>query len=426
MLQIELDQRARAVLSENDRGGYTVPNGSVYPFQWNWDSAFVSLGLATLDIDRAWRELESLVQAQWDDGFLPHIIFWKEDERYFPGPAIWGTKAALPTSGITQPPIAASALRALWSRSDADLYRPRLKRLFSNLLEWHQWFARVRDPEGRGVIVIVHPWESGRDNSPEWDAPSQAIDTSQVGVYERRDTKKLDQSMRPTQLDYDRYVALVQFGRALGWNQRRIGRESPFRVADVGVNMILLRANRDLLALAKILDLRQHVEELTRQVNRAEQGLSWLWNEEVGAYCSRDLITGHSSGVVTCASFLSFYAGLKDPQRDQRSLTHIERIASRVKYLMPSLDPDDPRFEPVRYWRGPVWAVMNFMISQGLLEAGYQEWAKRIAQDSRELIAQHGMYEYFSPITGQGVGGDDFSWTAAMWLHWARHDGAER
>jgi hypothetical protein len=32
------------------------------------------------------------------------------------------------------------------------------------------------------------------------------------------------------------------------------------------------------------------------------------------------------------------------------------------------------------------------------------------------------MYEYFCPVTGRGVGGDDFSWTAAMWLHWARGD----
>ena len=44
----ELDHRARAILLRNDRGTYTVPNGRVYPFQWNWDSAFASLGFAAL------------------------------------------------------------------------------------------------------------------------------------------------------------------------------------------------------------------------------------------------------------------------------------------------------------------------------------------------------------------------------------------
>ena len=30
----------------NDRGGYTVPTEGLYPYQWNWDSAFVALGFA--------------------------------------------------------------------------------------------------------------------------------------------------------------------------------------------------------------------------------------------------------------------------------------------------------------------------------------------------------------------------------------------
>ena len=47
--------------------------------------------------------------------------------------------------------------------------------------------------------------------------------------------------MRPTKLEYDRYLALVQFGRATGWDHARIAAENPFRVADVGMSLILLR-----------------------------------------------------------------------------------------------------------------------------------------------------------------------------------------
>ena len=47
---------AQSILRANDRGGYTVPNGRVYPFQWNWDSAFVALGFDTFDRPRAWTE----------------------------------------------------------------------------------------------------------------------------------------------------------------------------------------------------------------------------------------------------------------------------------------------------------------------------------------------------------------------------------
>jgi glycogen debranching enzyme len=292
--------------------------------------------------------------------------------------------------------------------------------VFPTILAWHRWFARVRDPSGEGLAVIVHPWESGRDNSPEWDLPSQKIDTSAIGPYERRDINHLDASMRPTKLEYDRYYALVQFGRSLGWNQKRIGQESPFRMVDVGMTLILLRANRDLLALAQALGQTEAAEELQRTIAKAEKGVAWLWNDEVGAYCSRDVTTGQSSGFVTSAAFLSFYAGIRDEARDRRLLQHLERIAGRVKYLLPSLDPDDPGFDSVRYWRGPVWAVINFLVGSGLSSAGHESWGERIRSDTRTLIEQAGMYEYFCPVTGRGVGGDDFSWTAAMWLHWAR------
>ncbi|MEA3002579.1 MAG: mannosylglycerate hydrolase [Sphingomonadales bacterium] len=418
------DEAARFILAANDRGGYTVPNGRVYPFQWNWDSAFVALGFDTFDRDRAWTEIETLFRAQWDDGFLPHIVFWKDDPGYFPGPSVWGTGKQPVTSGITQPPVAASVVRKLWESAEAagegPAFRGRLEALFPKLMAWHLWFRDFRDPEQRGVVVAMHPWETGRDNSPEWDAPGEAIDVSQVGDYVRRDTSHLDAKMRPTKLEYDRYLALVQYGRAQGWDHGRIAAGNPFRVADIGMSMILLRANRDLLALAQLLGRAEEAKALQALVDRAESGISWLWDEDKQAWCSRDLVTGRSSGFVTSASFLNFYAGLRDEARDAAMLGHIERIAAAVAYLMPSLDPEDPGFQMIRYWRGPVWAVVNYMIGTGLAEAGHGQWAERVRGDTLGLIERNGFYEAFSPIDGSGSGGDDFSWTAAIWLAWAR------
>ncbi|QXQ06147.1 hypothetical protein KX816_18490 [Sphingosinicellaceae bacterium] len=417
-----LDEAARAILKENDRGGYTVPNGRVYPFQWNWDSAFVALGFDTFDRDRAWTEIETLFQAQWADGFLPHIVFWQDDAGYFPGPDVWGAQRTPRTSGITQPPVAATVVRRLWdsavSASSAEAFRIRVEKLFDQLLAWHRWFAEVRDPEGRGVVVAMHPWETGRDNSPEWDAPGELIDVSNVGDYIRRDTGHLDAKMRPTKLEYDRYLALVQYGRAQGWDHARIATSNPFRVADVGMSMILLRANRDLLALARMLG--RDSGEIVAWIERAETGIGWLWDEAAECWCSRDLLTGRSSGLVTSASFLSFYAGLADPGRDAATIGHIERIVGTVRYLMPSLDPDDPGFQMIRYWRGPVWAVVNWMIGTGLAEAGQERWAAKVRDDTCVLIARHGFFEAFSPVDGTCSGGGDFSWTAAIWLVWAK------
>jgi glycogen debranching enzyme len=186
------------------------------------------------------------------------------------------------------------------------------------------------------------------------------------------------------------------------------------------MTMMLIRANRDLAALADDLGRKAEAEELRSYVARAEAGVDYLWDETIGAYCSRDSISGRFSGLVTSASFLSFYAGLQHEARDASTLRHFERIAKRVRYVMPSLDPNDPGFDSIRYWRGPVWAVVNCKIGTGLSEAGYAGPAQRVRSDTRSLMETAGFYESYCPVSGRGSGGGDFSWTAAMWLHWAR------
>lgn len=423
----DMDAAARAILIANDRrgagGAYTVPNGRVYPFQWNWDSAFVALGFDAFDRDRAWTELETLFKAQWPDGFVPHIVFWADDEGYFPGPDVWRSGTTPRTSGITQPPVAASVIRRLWASAvaagEGDAYRPRLLQLLPKLLAWHRWFAAFRDPDRRGVVVTTHPWETGRDNSPEWDVPGEPIDVSDVGDYVRRDTGHLDAKMRPTKLEYDRYLALVQYGRAQGWNHAAIRDGNPFQVGDVGMSMILLRANRDLHALVAAFGAAGDADWLAGQVALSEAGIGWLWNDAARTWNSRDRLTDRHSGFVTSASFLCWYAGLSEPAKDAAMQAHFDRIAGRVAYLMPSLDPDDPGFQMIRYWRGPVWAVVNYMVGSGLSEMGDPARGEKVRADTAALMRADGFYEAYSPVDGLGSGGDDFSWTAAIWLAWA-------
>jgi glycogen debranching enzyme len=94
----------------------------------------------------------------------------------------------------------------------------------------------------------------------------------------------------------------------------------------------------------------------------------------------------------------------------------IERQAVRARFLVPSHDPADTRFEARRYWRGPAWLVTNYMIAHGARSNGGAALAHRIVQSSLELIEQSGFAEYYDPLTGAPCGGGHFSWTAAMVL----------
>ncbi len=413
-----LDKQARDILIRNDRGGYTVPTHGLYPFQWNWDSAFVALGFATFDLDRAWRELETLVAGQWEDGMIPHIVFHQNDDGYFPGADVWATGRTPATSGITQPPVLASVVRQLWELDGADSNNPRMRALYQACLRSHRWFHTYRDPLGNGLVMVTHNWETGRDNSSEWDQALARVCTANVGTYSRRDTGHVDPAMRPRQDEYDRYVAILQFGRDSGWNHRVIADEGPFRMIDVGMSMMLLRANRDLLVLAEAIGDSAVAGELRERIALSEQGVDWLWNPEMGAFCSRDVNSLESTGLVTNASFLAFYAGAGTSDQRQQLITALDRMTASANYLVPSLEAGSRDYDHRRYWRGPIWLVVNYMIARGLAEQGHSDWANRISRDAAKLIETSGFFESFSPETGEGTGGDDFSWTAAMWLAW--------
>ena len=47
-------EEAKNVLDNNFQlGGFTIPSKGIYPFQWKWDSGFISIGYAHYDIDKA-------------------------------------------------------------------------------------------------------------------------------------------------------------------------------------------------------------------------------------------------------------------------------------------------------------------------------------------------------------------------------------
>ena len=423
VVSARIDQ-AQAILRGNDRGGYTVPTAQLYPFQWNWDSAFTALGLACFDRDRAWEEIAKLLSGQWDDGMVPHIIFHKPDPNYFPGPQVWQSGGQPATSGISQPPVLASVVWSLVADSNSEVELLRAQALFDALYRYHSWFHQSRDPHATGLSCITHPWESGRDNSPDWDDALARVSLSELPAYQRLDTKQVNSAQRPQNFEYDRYLSLVLRAREWGWDQQRIYEQSDFLVVDPCVQFILLRADKDLLRLAQKLSAAgllaaddSRMFQLQAWIERSSLSCEQkLWNPEKRAFCAYDLRAQQFSPDVTSASMLCFYAGVGSQEQQRDSWVHAERILDSCAYAFPSLDPDSPRFEPQRYWRGPCWAMLNYLIADGFQSYGREDLAQRLYSDIRRLVELSGFYEYFDPTDGAGLGGGDFSWTAAIYL----------
>jgi len=415
-----LDRAARAILTANDRGGFTVPTAGLYPYQWNWDSCLVAMGWAAIDEARAWAEIRTLFTAQWPDGMLPHIVFHSAEPGYFPGPEVWGTGRAPDCSGITQPPVAASAVARLW-RGAADraaaeaVVRPLVRRL----ADWHAWWRRARDPHGRDLVAILHPWESGMDNSPAWDAALARVPVDGLPDYARADTAHVDAAQRPTRAEYDRYLSLVHLFRANGWDSAILHDLSPFRVCDVATNALLLAAEHDLASLAGDLGEPGLRAEAEARAADLSAGLESLWDAESGLYRAYDRVAAAPVPALTSAGFFGLLDPTLPPDRRDALAATLDAWLETAPFGLASVHPSDPAFDRRRYWRGPSWAIVNALLAWGLDIAGRGDTAERLRTATQAAIRTGGFHEYFDPLDGTGLGGRDFSWTAAMWLAWA-------
>ncbi|MFK7949712.1 MAG: glycoside hydrolase, partial [Saprospiraceae bacterium] len=185
-----LINQAKSILEKNLRTGFTVPTDKLYPFQWNWDSGFVSIGFANYDIDAAISEINSLLKGQWENGMIPHIIFHSETEKtYFPNWDFWETTvnkgaAQTPkTSGISQPPVLGFVLEKLLEKHpNNEKVVNFVKMAFPKVVNYHRFWYNYRDPNQEGLVFIFHPWESGRDNSPIWDDALSLIDLENADI----------------------------------------------------------------------------------------------------------------------------------------------------------------------------------------------------------------------------------------------------
>jgi glycogen debranching enzyme len=408
------------VLRTNDQGTHTVPSPNLYPADWLWDAGFNALGWATFAEDRAWRELETILAGQWPTGMIPHILFLASDPSYFPGPEEWGSGTDPATSGITQPPILATVLaRLLACSADQTTARHRARPLFDRLVSYHDWWHTSRDPDRTGLVISIHPWETGMDNSPAWDTALAAVEPTPLPSDSRRDLTVVDPADRPTDYDYDRYWSLLRDGRSVQWDSTRLATGSSFRVADPLTNAILIRADTDLAHLARLLDAApETITRLDDYAKLGSTGLERLWDRPAEHYRAFDFNRGILIGPATVASLCVPFSRVVPAERVAHLATQARAWGDSAGAALPSVDPSFPGFDPARYWRGPVWVNTNWLAATGFAESGHPATAEYLADQTVSLITTAGFAEYFNPVTHTAHGSSAFSWTASLALAW--------
>lgn len=414
MTENALHAKLRGLLVSNIREGYSpllgqhycyiAPAPKTYPFQWFWDTCFHVIMLARLgEYEIAKRNLRSLFTMQDADGFVGHVIFWKQ--RF---PKRWSdVLQARPTweslrphtSALIQPPLAATALLRLFEACGDRVY---LGELYARIRRHHEWLAQNRDMDGDGLLTIISPFESGMD----WKASYDSV----LGYRSRVTARRLVASplfWKAINVD------LQNFARRYDLN--RIKRTGKFLVKDAGLNSLYAM---DLQSMEKLAALAgDDPAPFARRRHRvASSMLELMYDEDAGAFYDVCEPGANKLRINTPTIFFPLAIQEIGTGIAQRVLDmHFNKEDEfGAPFPIPSLDLRDPAFfagNTPFIWRGPTWAFTNWFLYHALKNRGYDAQAGQLRQSLGRLIQKSGFREYYDPFTGEGFGAEAFTWS---------------
>lgn len=327
-------------------------------------------------MERARAEFAAILAGQWRNGMLPHIRYLGTG-AYAPTADQWGIPSGLagvPTSGITQPPLVGFALARLAPHLDAST----LKEFCERVDAYHDWLFRERDPRGEHLVCCIHPWETGTDNAPHLMHALRVEEIRERPAFVRVDTHAVPPEERPFDREYEGFSRLITFFADRGYDQERIVAESPFLVQDVLFNAILL-ASLEAMAEVDVPRAKKHAE----RADAMRRAMQKFWKD--GFFYSYDLRRGEHIPVRTIAGLMPLLAGATKEQ--YHTLLELAMTEFAPDAFIASTSPREQAFDPIRYWAGPVWPPMNWLLIQGV-RGPYRE---RLLQGTLELIEQgHG------------------------------------
>jgi hypothetical protein len=361
-------------LSDGVRYAYTRPSPGHYPWQWFWDSCFTAIVWRRFDPARSRRELESLLAAQREDGFIGHTIFWggpPRDVRRFT------YNICSPTDTMTssiQPPALAWAWRiAVGDPAEA----PGITRL-------HDWLQDNRDLEGDGLIWIVQPDESGLDASTQFDV-----------LWGRRAHSRMG------------FPLLVRRNRSLGYDLRKIAAAGGPVCCEVMTN-VLYGLSR--LALGQTSLTPAIIDRFYDEAS----GLFWL--DARPSPARRPSLTWTALAPLALPDL---------PESIGQRLVE-EHLLNPQRFWLPvpppSVAADDPGFSlrdsivprVRRYWRGPTWVNSAWLVWLGLVRLGYAKESQELARRLGRTVLARGLREYYHPYSGEGMGTSNFAWSTLV------------
>jgi hypothetical protein len=329
---------------------------------FDWDTYFSSMMAMLENKGLAYANAIAITRQKTEGGFVPNF----------------GGADDFKSRDRSQPPVGSLAVRELYR-----IYRDTwlVEYLYDDLLSWNRWFAGHRMLKNGQICLGSDPY----DNRLERYWGSFGINRLEGAILESGQ----DNSPMYDNIPFNQESHLMN-------------------LADVGFTGLYILDCECLADLADILGRKDGIE-LRRRAELCESGLEEMWDEEFGFYCNKRTDTGEFVRRIGPTGFYALFSGKVSPRRVKRMLKEhfYNRDEFFGEYIIPSIARNDPAYGDQDYWRGRIWAPLNYLVYIALRRHGQKDACKVLADKGRNLLMKEWtslghIHENFNGDTGEG------------------------
>jgi neutral trehalase len=192
-------------------------------------------------------------------------------------------------------------------------------------------------------------------------------------------------------------------------------------LADVGLTSLYIMDCDSLAEIARVLGKSREEKELKSRADLFRTNLASLWSEEKGIFLNQRTDSGEFSYRISPTNFYPLLARAASQEQAERMVKEHFYNPKEFwgEWVMPSISRNDPAFPDNDYWRGRVWAPMNFLVYLGLRNYNLPQAKADLAEKSKNLLLKEWLvkghvHENYNANTGEGC---DVS-SSDRFYHW--------
>ena len=314
-----------------------------------WDNFFAAFMHSMESKELAFNEAIQMCREVDDLGFVPNFSSLNN----------------LKSRDRSQPPVGSMMVREIYRRYPEKWF---LEEIFDRLLTWNRWWVENRDQDGY-LCWGSNPFEPVFNDVREMTQNEFKAASNESG---------LDNTPMYDGVPFDTTTHMLQ-------------------IADVGLMGMYIGDCEALADMASILGRMDEVKELKERAEKYRASLKTLWDDEFGLFLNKRLDTGEMSRRISPTNFYALIGGAATQKQAERMISEHFYNPDEFwgEWIMPSIARDDPGYTGREYWRGSIWAPMNFLVYWGMRNYDLPQARKDLADKSNKLLMKQWLEKGF-------------------------------